>query len=540
MVLKPHILVRYRISLLWVLGSVAFSIITQPILACSFCIAESQTLSEEFETSSVILMANMTEAAPAAEAVRDSGVPYGFVDPSTGAAKFKVLEIFKGKEHLEDREEIEAIYFGEPDEETVYLIRGLGVPPEWNLPLPLSPIAVDYVPKLFDLPKSGGDRLAFFQDYLEHEDLLLSQDAYDEFARAPNSDLYELGDRMNREQLVEWIESPSVSPSRRRLFLVMLGVCGNAPDRNRVEAMILSDIRLLEASAELGTAACLGLSGPWGIMILPEMTRMHERQRKLGLDAMIACYLLLSSKEGIAEESLAEIEDRFLKDDTVEYTHVYASLQALRFLGDEQTDLVPIDRVIQSARLLLESDEFADQVIPDLARWEDWETLPRLYEMFKLSLITDKYQYVREPIVTYLDVAAEQQGDVGEQAKEALEWIENASPESVSRARRMAAFGFLAKARRSETPPAMLNDNATESSEDPSSIAENTLTEETTESEADRNTNPTLVSQDAKQFEDFIEPSNPPSRFLLILAPLAVAGICYGLFWWILKGGASR
>ena len=36
--------------------------------------------------------------------------------------------------------------------------------------------------------QSGADRLAFFQEYLEHEDPLLAQDAYDEFARAPYAD----------------------------------------------------------------------------------------------------------------------------------------------------------------------------------------------------------------------------------------------------------------------------------------------------------------------------------------------------------------
>ncbi len=545
MVPKQHKVGPRSLSIIWILlGLLVVGFPTERAAACSFCIAESQTLSEEFESSSVVLLAKMIEAAPAAEEVRDSGVPYGFVDPTSGAAKFKIIQVFKGEEHLEGKKIIEAIYFGEPDEETVYLIRGLGTPPEWNLPLPLTPIAVDYIPKLFDIPTSGGDRLAFFQDYLEHEDSMLSQDAYDEFARSPNSDLIELGDRMDRAQLIEWIESTSISPSRRRLFLLMLGICGNDSDRQRVEAMILSDIRMLDPAAELGTAVSLVHGGPWGAMILPEINRMYERQRKLGLDAMIACYLMLSSKEGAAEQGLAKIDKRFLTDSEAEFTHVYASLLALRFLGDEQTDLIPIDRVIQSARHLLESDEFADQVITDLSRWKDWETLPRLFEMFKISLVdSEKYQYVREPIVTYLDVASEQGGEVADQAKEALAWIEEAHPESVTRARKMAAFGFLLNARQSSTPPPVLTEDGM--FEDGS--ANEGIVEVTEDAIPAMNSNgnaeepPKVVR---KTSEDPLvaknqEEAGPPGKVLLITVPLAAAVVCYGLFWWILRGGAS-
>ena len=43
-------------------------------------------------------------------------------------------------------------------------------------------------------------------------------------------------------------------------------------------------------------------------------------------------------------------------------------------------------------RLLLDNPDFADQVIPDLARWEDWSVMDRLVEMFKAG---DEKSYVR-------------------------------------------------------------------------------------------------------------------------------------------------
>ena len=50
-------------------------------------------------------------------------------------------------------------------------------------------------------------------------------------------------------------------------------------------------------------------------------------------------------------------------------------------------------------------------MIPDLARWEDWSVLDRLVEMYKTG---DEKSYVRQPVVTYLTVASEQPGDVGD------------------------------------------------------------------------------------------------------------------------------
>ena len=84
--------------------------------------------------------------------------------------------------------------------------------------------------KLLDLPEEGPDRLAFYQDYLEHEDPLLAQDSYDEFARAPYDTVIGLKDRMQHDKLVEWIHDVELAPSRRRLYLTMLGVCGNESD----------------------------------------------------------------------------------------------------------------------------------------------------------------------------------------------------------------------------------------------------------------------------------------------------------------------
>ncbi|MEO0530383.1 MAG: hypothetical protein AAF266_07360, partial [Planctomycetota bacterium] len=271
--------------------------------ACPFCAAESRTLTEEMNDSSVAILAKLTAPSEASKLISEGDVPYGFVDPDTGAASFTVESVLLGEPLMEGVEQIEAVYFGEPDTERSYFIRGVGDPPDWAIPLPLSEIATAYVPKLLDLPESGADRLAFFQDYLEHEDPLLGQDAYDEFARAPYQDVIDLAPRMDRDQLRAWIEDYSVSPSRRRLFLTMLGVCGEPEDVQRLRQMLTSDGQVLGPATDAATSVAMATGGSPAFGMAGEMVRFAERQRKLGLDALIACYLTLAGKHGDASEA---------------------------------------------------------------------------------------------------------------------------------------------------------------------------------------------------------------------------------------------
>ena len=94
---------------------------------------------------------------------------------------------------LKGAKEIGVVFFGDSNREKTYMVTGIGKEKiDWTTPLPLSATAVKYVKQLQTVPPAGPERLVFFQDYLENEDPLLAQDAYDEFARAPYSELQEL------------------------------------------------------------------------------------------------------------------------------------------------------------------------------------------------------------------------------------------------------------------------------------------------------------------------------------------------------------
>lgn len=411
----------------------ALILATLPTLAsaCPFCSVESLTLTEETKGADAVVLAKLLKEAPAATESND---------PNSGTATFEIVEVLRGPESLKSKQEIEVVFFGDSDRDKTYLINGLGKESiDWTTPLPLSPAAVGYVRQLPSVPPLGPERLEFFQDYLENEDPLLAQDAYDEFARAPYSDVIELKPQMKHDSIVKWVSDPEVSPTRRRLYFTMLGVCGTQDDIPLLEAMIQSDFDAVKPALVGLVGASLSAGGPVGLPFVIEEVQTDERRKKLGLDALVACYLNLRGADG-----LELIEKRFLNNPRAEYTHIYSTIMALRFHGDEHTEVLPRERLLASMRLLLKNQDFADQVILDLSRWEDWSVMDQIVEMFKDS---DSKGYVRQPAVSYLTVASEQQGDVAKRATAALEELEKIDPETVKTARSLMAFGALGRAR---------------------------------------------------------------------------------------------
>jgi hypothetical protein len=529
---------------------------TARLAACPFCTVESQTLTEEINSSDAVVLARLVADAPPIDVETDGESGIGESDPDAGKATFRVVDVLRGEDRVAENQVIKVVYFGEGERDATFLVSGVGVEEgalEWTTPLPLSATAIQYVRKLPGVPESGVERLAFFQDYLENDDPLLAQDAYDEFARAPYSEVHELQGHMIHDRLVQWIKSPDVNPSRRRLYLTMLGVCGDERDLPMLEEMISSDFTRKKPLLAHMVACGLALGGPISLPVWIEVVDLDERQKKLGLDAAIACYLTLRGADG-----LELIDERFLKNPKVEYTHAYMTIMALRFHGEEG-NVVPRERLLESMRLLLDSQDFADQVIPDLARWEDWSVLERLVAMYKTG---DENNFVRQPTVTYLSVASEQPGDVGRRATAALADLEAFDPEGVKRAKSMMAFGFLARARKTEpatggTRPdanaavaavgfeassaeaATENDDASAipdptSFDDAKSIDQATVADEPAPNDESE-------SDDPKDEAAAVEPPPIPdvyARPIVIGAPLASALVLMALYWLILRWGA--
>ncbi|HQU44087.1 MAG TPA: hypothetical protein PK867_14805 [Pirellulales bacterium] len=376
-------------------------------VACPFCNAQTKTLSEEIDSSDVVIIAKLVKGPPIEAVIAGS---------ADAEATFEIVQILKGGDALEKNSaliglapdspkrprqsrQIRVLYFGQQPVGTEFLV--FGVDPkkvQWTTPNALSPRAVKYVSQLVGLPKSGADRLTFFQEYLEDDESLLATDAYDEFARAPYAEVKQLKPRMHREQLLKWIKNRDVPASRRRLYLTMLGVCGQADD----------------------------------LAVLEQMIQSSDRQVRTALDAMVACYLILKGPDG-----MPLIEDLFLKNKDAEYTDTYAAIMAVRFLGQETT-AVPKERLLAGLRAMLDRPQLADLVIPDLARWQDWSAMKKLVELFKNA--DEESSWVKVPVVNYLRACPKPE------AKAYLAELAKLDPESVKRANSFFPFGAAAPA----------------------------------------------------------------------------------------------
>ncbi len=497
---------------------------------CPFCDPGGQrTLTEELLAADASVVAVLEKPSSTTEATSTSERDPFEEDDAAAAggysgATFRIVEVLRG-DKFKPGDKIEAVYFGEDAPDKQFVIHGvMGDQLDWGTPLPLSPRGVEYMKQLSSVPTTGPDRLRFFMNYLEDSDPLLAQDGYDEFARAPYQDLITLKDSLDRQQLVEWIMNSQVGPTHRRLYLTMLGICGTDEDVAMLEGLLNYNYEAMQP----GLAAMIGLMGvggsSLGVPLVDELAHADVRAKQQCLDALLAAYLKLKGPEG-----LTLVENRFLKNPKADYTQLYSVIMALRFHGEESSE-IPRERLVESMRLLLDNDEIADQVIPDLTRWEDWGVMDRLVEKFKAS---DEDGWIRQPVVSYLLTAAEQPGAVGEKATSAVAELEKIDPAGVKRARTYLSWGAMpgtgsSAAAKTETQAEPAKETATKEGASTEKAAEVAAAKPTEKPKAKSPlaAPPVLLAA--------------PSRTSIIIVPLVLGAIMMGLFGVMLRGGHTN
>lgn len=314
------------------------------LAACPFCTAVSQTLRQEMKQMDVVAVAVRVRA------------------DSESVSTFEIQKVIKGDQLVKPGQQVPINYFGRDEAGESFLIMGID-PPEllWSSPLQLSEKAMQYVDELTRLPEEDGPtRLRFFLKHLADADPVLARDVYDEFASASYSDMLQLKDSYDRQWLLESVQDVDLPPDRRRLYLVMLGICGQAQDADELEKMLRSD----------------------------------DPNQRSGLDALISCYVSLKGAD-----ALKLVNELYLINRDSTYADTYSAIMALRFHGTDG-GVVERSAVADSLRLMLDRPELADLVIPDLARWEDWTVINKVAELFRSA--DDKSAWVRVPVINYL------------------------------------------------------------------------------------------------------------------------------------------
>jgi hypothetical protein len=307
-------------------------------------------------------------------------------DKESGQVLMKIEKVLKGSKLVEEGQEVRAIYYGDVAKGRRFMMSGVD-PPElqWSC-LPLTERGEAYVQKVTEVAEEPLERLRFYHGYLQDEEEMLARDAYDEFAITPYDVVKQLAPDMDHDQLMEWIGDPEMPTDRKRLYLTMLGVCGDEKD----------------------------------LPFLEKMLRSSQKSTRGALDALIACYLTLSGEAGIPL-----IDELFLANKQAPYADTYAAIMAVRFHGTEG-NVIARSALVNSLHHVLERKDLADLVIPDLARWSDWSQIDRLTELFITA--DEDNNWVRVPVVNYLRACPKPE------AKAALKKLEEVDPDAVKRA----------------------------------------------------------------------------------------------------------
>lgn len=378
---------------------------------CPFCSAINLTFAEQMRKNDVVVIAKVVNIPP----------PIDDVDAELPRSQFEVTQVLKGNEFVGPGMKFETLLVGNYDLGQEFLVMGADPPAVvWTTPMKANQRVVDYIAQINLLPEDGPERLVFFQKYFEDEQSVLAYDAYDEFAQAPYKDLLALKDQMERDKLVAWILDPETAINRRRLYFVMLGVCGGEKD----------------------------------IEILEELIKSGDRKKQAGLDALLACYLNLKKEDGVDL-----VEQEFITKKDCDYVDTLAAVSALRFHGTE-VDFIPRERIVRAIRHLLDRPKMADMIIPDLARWEDWTVVDKLVQMFKDA--DDETNWLRVPVINYLRACPDPE------AKKHIEKLREIDPDAVRRAEFFANFDD-----EDDEEPEDENEDSDESSESQSGSEQN-------------------------------------------------------------------
>jgi hypothetical protein len=187
-------------------------------------------------------------------------------------------------------------------------------------------------------------RVALVVPYLENRQPLVAELAYGELAAAPYAAMQSAKPGIDARAVRAWLADPALA-ARQRLYLLLLGIAGNARDAAALE-------QRLDAAWNSRDAA--------------------------NLAPMLAADLEL---RGAAR--MTWVEEKYLRDRARSAPEIGAALLALSVHGNAD-GAIPRERVIQSYRMFMaEHREIAGYVAQDLAAWRYWDAVPEYVALMK-------------------------------------------------------------------------------------------------------------------------------------------------------------
>ncbi|MCA9055362.1 MAG: hypothetical protein KDA75_16085 [Planctomycetaceae bacterium] len=369
------------------------ALVTAPLLACPFCEAPDVTLTQQVHQSDVAVLVQWVEGRP-----MDREASFA------GSTTYEVLDVLHDSSGtLEKGSRFDIVRYRAGKSGDMFLMLGSYTTKiEWGSPIEVTETSYNYIKLAPTKEASARERLSYFVKFLEYSDRLIADDAYAEFAGAPYEDILLIVDQMPREKLREWITDPKTPVNRLGLYGLMLGLCGQPDDTQLMEQKILEP----------------------------------NEGFRIGIDGIMTGYVLIGG-----EPALQLLEKEKLSDRTEDFSEHVACAQMLRFLWTYGKDKFPPERLRQSMRLLVENPKIADLVIPDLARWEDWELTPRLIalygaEGYDVPFVQRKFIHFMWAAIDSIPKDAEKTPDYVLQAKEFVDKLEAEDPDLVRMAKK--------------------------------------------------------------------------------------------------------
>jgi hypothetical protein len=370
--------------------------------ACPFCPPSGPTRSEQIAQADLAVLARWERLIE----------PRGELEGADPQTVFRVVEVLRTSGRpLKAGEKItvNTLQEGKPGQLFVLLASATEGLPDWHSLFEVTLDAYQYLKQAPSLEEPAVKRLRYFLKFLEVGDTFIANDAFAEFSVARYQDVAQLAPYLSREKLRRWLADDSDSTQVRHGFYgLLLGLCGNEDDARYLAGRVLPP-------------------------------PASDRPR-LGLDGLMAGYVLLTGERGVRELVAAKIQVPSRIDGEVS-----AVMGALRFLWEYVPERVPRGEVVAAMRLLVDDTRHGELAVIDLARWKDWDSLPRVIAVYgqpPFETREGKEKLVQFVLVAQKDLSATADEPRLMQARSFLQRLRREEPDVVR-----AAEKWLAPAR---------------------------------------------------------------------------------------------
>ncbi|MEI6240787.1 MAG: hypothetical protein WCR51_10385 [Planctomycetia bacterium] len=216
----------------------------------------------------------------------------------------------------------------------------------------------------------AAERLRWFAQRLEHPDPAIAADAFAEFGLAPFDAVREAADAFDPIKLAAWVGEAGIDARRRGFYGLAAGIVAADTRDAAVRRDLLADLH--DAIAAPADDFRAGYDGLLAGLIVAEGAAALDEFSRLGLFG----------------PSARPVDQRHL-------------LAALRFAWESLDATIPRDRVAAATARLLNSRAVAADAAVDLARFQAWEPLDTVANLW-MTLGRDD-PLVRRAVAGYLD-----------------------------------------------------------------------------------------------------------------------------------------